>query len=273
MLTVQPFKNTKLVTTLWNFLESSKRLCYRNLQRQTFKTKEKLKKVPPITNFEKTQNTKIKAPSIFALPQEYNFKVIFANNTPLYRLLKNSNVKYSYDLFNSLCTHLKDIQVQDKKELYIESELDPATILKYYQIALPKESEYEPMIKIITKYNVNFFYRPDGVTYTYLSEEGAYEVDKFFQSSITKSENNKYKLISFSEKFFKTEINTIFYKLTEKRKSLEKMKTSTNNKLLSLVYDTLITLGQDHLRIFIRCLITLLFKESDTLVQIRKSKK
>jgi hypothetical protein len=110
---------------------------------------------------------------------------------------------------------------------------------------------------------VNFFYRPNGATYTYLSAEGAYEVDKFFQSSITKSETNNYKLISFSEKFFKTEINAIFYKLIEKRKSLEKMKTSTNNKLLSLVYDTLITLGQDHLRIFIRCLITLLFKEGD----------
>ncbi len=265
MLIVQP-KN-KTITTLWNFLESSKYIYYiskRSLQRQTFKTKEKRKKVFPTNNFEKIQNTKIKAPSIFALPHEYKFQIIF--NNLLYSLLKNSNINYSYDSFNNLCAYLKDIQLNDKKELYIESDLDPVSIFKIYRIILPADSEYKLIIDIITKYNVNVFYRPDapdGAIYTYLSVEGAYEVDKFFQASITKSETNNYKLMSFSENFFKTEVNTIFVKINEKRKSLAKMKVSTNNKLLSLVYDTLTSLGQGHLRIFIRCLITLLFKEGD----------
>lgn len=261
-------KNT--LFTLCNILVFNKHvynISIRYLQRQTFKTKEKIKKVKLIDNYEKVQNIKIKPPSIFALPMGYDFEsIIDINSHSLYTLLYNDHVKYSYNLFMELCEHLKKIQSTKKKELYITSSMNPLQIKTLYREIMPQDQDYKLIVTIVAKYNINVFFRPnaaEGEEFTYLSEEGAYEVDKFLQTKVTKIESNDFKILSFSEKFFKNEISNITKNLIEKKNMLKKMKISTNNKLLSIVYDTLLRLDQGHLRIFIRCLTTLLFKEGD----------
>lgn len=263
-------KNNKILIANYTFLVSNKYVYYINiryLQRQTFKSNEKIKKVKSIHNFEKAQNIKIKPPSIFALPMSYDFEnVIDVTGNMFYSLLHNEHVKYSYDLFNELIEHLRNIQATQKKELYVKSAMNPLQIKKLYSILLPQDSDYKLVIDIVNKYNINVFFQPnalEGEDFTYLSEEGAYVVDKFLQTKVTNFESNDFKMLSFSEKFFKDEISYITKLLIEKKTMLKKMKISTNSKLLLMVYNTLLRLDQGHLRIFIRCLTTLLFKEGD----------
>lgn len=263
-------KNLKILSRHYTVLLLNKyvySISIRCLQRQTFKTKERIKKIKSIYKYEKVQNIKIKPPSIFALPMGYDFEtVIDTNSLAFYSLLCNKHVAYSYDLFNELCEHLRKTQEIQKKELYVTSNMNPLQIKNLYPTILPQDTDHKLIILIVNKYNINVFFNPnapENEDFTYLSEEGAYEVDKFLQTKVTNIESKDFKLLSFSEKFFKDEIINITNKLIDKKNMLQKMKISTNSKLLLMIYNTLLQLDQGHLRIFIRCLTTLLFKEGD----------
>ena len=270
-------KNIKTTSTYLELYKSPYRINKRNLQRQTFKTKERIKKSSIVGDYEKVQNNlKITPPSIFSLPmEEYVPKLSDFDVNNIYTLLNNPHVKYSYDLFNNLYTHLTDMQQTTKKELYIETEFSPRFIKDSYKILTAKDPDYKIILDIITKYNINVAYIPyaeESKAYIYFSLEGAYEVDKFLQKMHTTLENNNHKFMAFSEKFFKNEVNVIFKKIQEEKENLQSMKLSLNKTVLTIIYDTLAKLDQGHLSIFIRCLATLLFKEGDISSEINEPK-
>jgi hypothetical protein len=172
MLTLR--KNT-IHNIFFNYLQPNKDILSifkRDLQRQTFKTKEKVKRTVKVIDLEKAKNIKIQPPSIFALPMNVNeSEPILKYEGPFIADLinKNEHFKYSFDLFAMLKQHLVEEQATSKKELYFISDLAPDVIQTRNLRSLTiKDDDYAVTLKILNTYNINVFYNILDDKYYYL---------------------------------------------------------------------------------------------------------
>jgi hypothetical protein len=229
----------------------------RNLQRQTFITKEKIRE---------SKDFIIQEPNIFSLPLEI-FENTFNKDT-LQEILENfrlsAHINASINnIYLPLNNYIND-NIKEKNDLFKASKYSPIFILNYLKkykdekdfIKLKKENL--EIFEIVFKYNINCFLNIQKIDlmYIYMSIDGAYAVDLHINHITTAKENILYKPISFDNTFYKNQLEKIFARIKNKKLELEHLKNSPYKYITKIVYDLLYRLDKNYLNAFVRSIIT-----------------
>lgn len=249
------------------------RISKRFLQKQTFKTNEKL--------YSKTdlKSKKIEPPSIFALPSSDLIDATILNSILIPLTEKNRFIAYSLEVYAQIFINLQRLESLGQKNLYREYNASPQEILDIFK-NYDEGTYYIQAAEIVEKFNVNHFRTLDAEQSSskniYLSVEGAYEVDKFLRFyQAPKAEDPAYKPVSFDKEFFSKKIQKISEEITTKNKQLDSLPDSATKHITKLVYTKLILLSINYLNSYIRNLFTLLYKtnkisfEQEGIIQIK----
>lgn len=240
------------------------------LRKLTYKTKERVKVIKNLTeDIKRRVSLKIEPPSIFSIPKEYLiFMDIKYYENIAASLLKNKHFYNSIMKFANMRDYLCQKQEKEKKELFKKTQYDPQKVLLWVNSEKNDKNYSEEILKTFTeilyKYNINCFIFDNE--YYYVSEEGAYEIDKFLHDSAIEPDIDNfekftnYSNVSFEQKFFKKEIPKIYHKIIAMQKTLAEIKSSPNQKIMLIVYKTLSKLHENHLNLFIRNVLTILYK-------------